>query len=216
MLGIVRAMLKSGFAIQAFVTLFAATDPVGLIPVFIAIAGGLPKARKRKIALEAALASIVMLIVIALAGRYLLFYFGISISAFRVVGGLLLGKMGFDMLQNVHSAVVHPTFSEQHEQRPTANIAFMPLAMPMIAGPAAIATVMSLSGDHFEPVRLGITIASALCAVTVCFIAMFFCDSIQRWFGPTRMGVVTRLMGFLLLVVAAQMALDGIREIILG
>jgi multiple antibiotic resistance protein len=203
------------FAIKAFATLFAATDPVGLIPVFIAITASLTLERKRRIAIEAALASIFLLIAIALAGRLLLLYFGVSIAAFRVVGGILLGKMGFDMLQNVHSAVSHPTFSEQHEHKPTTNIAFTPLAIPMIAGPAAIATIMSLTGDEFEPLRTGITLGAALAAVVICFVAMYFCNWITKWFGPTRMGVVTRLMGFLLLVMAAQMGLEGIRSILL-
>lgn len=204
------------FAIKAFATLFAATDPVGLIPVFIAITASLTIPNQKKIAIQAALASIFLLVAIALAGRLLLLYFGISIAAFRVVGGILLGKMGFDMLQNVHSAVAHPTFSEQHERRPTTNIAFTPLAIPMIAGPAAIATVMSLTGDKFQLVRTGIVLGASIAAVLICFLAMFFCQWITKWFGPTRMGVVTRLMGFLLLVMAAQMGLEGIRTLLLN
>lgn len=204
-----------GFAIQALATLFAATDPVGLIPVFIAITASLPPQQRRRTAVQATIASLVLLLLIALAGRMLLMSFGISIAAFRVVGGILLGKMGFDMLQNVHSAVSHPTFSEQHEPLPSTNIAFTPLAIPMIAGPAAIATVMSLTGDTFEPLRTAITIAAAAAAVFVCFIAMYFCNWITRWFGPTRMGLATRLMGFLLLVMAAQMGLEGVRTILM-
>lgn len=205
----------AAFAIQAFATLFAATDPVGLIPVFVAITAQQEHDRQRSIAIRAAIASLILLLVIALAGRLLLLYFGISIAAFRVVGGILLGKMGFDMLQNVHSAVSHPTFSEQHDRRPTTNVALTPLAIPMIAGPAAIATVMSLTGDEFQAVRTGVTIGAAVAAVGICFIAMYFCSWITRWFGPTRMGVVTRLMGFLLLVMAAQMGLEGVRTIML-
>lgn len=204
------------FSIKAFATLFAATDPVGLIPVFIAITASLTIPSKKKIAIQASLASIFLLVAIALAGRLLLLYFGISIAAFRVVGGILLGKMGFDMLQNVHSAVAHPTFSEQHERRPSTNIALTPLAIPMIAGPAAIATVMSLTGDRFEPIRTGIVLSASIAAVLICFFAMFFCQWITKWFGPTRMGVVTRLMGFLLLVMAAQMGLEGIRTLLLN
>lgn len=209
------AMDVVAFSIQAFVTLFAATDPVGLIPVFIGVTDSYDAAQRKRTAIHAALTSIVMLLFIALAGRLLLLYFGISIAAFRVVGGILLGKMGFDMLQNVHSAVAHPTYNEQHGRLPTTNIAFTPLAMPMIAGPAAIATIMSLTGETFDPLRTGIAIGAAALAVFICFVGMYFCNWITRWFGPTRMGVVTRLMGFLLLVMAAQMGLEGVRTIML-
>ena len=203
------------FAIQSFVTLFAATDPVGLIPVFIAVTATMNLKQRKQTAVVAALASLALLLFISLAGHYLLTYLDVSIAAFRVVGGILLGKMGFDMLHNVHSAVAHPSYSEQHDHLPTTNISFTPLAIPMIAGPAAIASIMSLTGDTFEPARTGITIAAMTAAVLICFIAMYFCHWITKWFGPTRMGVATRLMGFLLLVMAAQMGLEGVRTIML-
>lgn len=208
-------MNQLSFAIQSFVTLFAATDPVGLIPVFIAVTATMNLKQRKQTAIVAALASLALLLFISLAGRYLLTYLDVSIAAFRVVGGILLGKMGFDMLHNVHSAVVHPSYSEQHDHLPTTNISFTPLAIPMIAGPAAIASIMSLTGDAFEPARTGITIAAMIAAVFICFIAMYFCHWVTKWFGPTRMGVATRLMGFLLLVMAAQMGLEGVRTIML-
>lgn len=204
-----------GFAIQSFVTLFAATDPVGLIPVFIAVTATMSIKQKKHVAIHAALFSLVLLLVIAFAGRYLLTYLDVSIAAFRVVGGILLGKMGFDMLHNVHSAVAHPSYSEQHDHLPTTSVSVTPLAIPMIAGPAAIATIMSLTGGTFEPMRTTITVGAMVLAVFICFIVMYFCHWVTKWFGPTRMGVVTRLMGFLLLVMAAQMGLEGVRTIML-
>lgn len=203
------------FAIQSFVTLFAATDPVGLIPVFIAITATMNLKQRKRAAVQAAVVSLILLLLIAFGGRYLLTYLDVSIAAFRVVGGILLGKMGFDMLHNVHSAVAHPSYSEQHDHLPNTNIAITPLAIPMIAGPAAIASIMSLTGDAFEPARTGITVAAMAAAVSICFIAMYFCHWVTKWFGPTRMGVATRLMGFLLLVMAAQMGLEGVRTIML-
>ena len=204
-----------GFAIQSFATLFAVTDPVGLIPVFIAITATMSVKQRKHTAIQTAIASLILLLAISLGGRYLLTYLDVSIAAFRVVGGILLGKMGFDMLHNVHSAVAHPSYSEQHDHLATTNVAFTPLAIPMIAGPATIASIMSLTGNAFEPARTTITIAAMVAAVFICFIVMYFCHWITKWFGPTRMGVATRLMGFLLLVMAAQMGLEGVRTIML-
>jgi len=210
-----KIMQHIGFAIQSFVTLFAVTDPVGLIPVFIAVTATMNIKQRKLAAIQTATVSLILLLIIAFAGRFLLTYLDVSIAAFRVVGGILLGKMGFDMLHNIHSAMAHPSYSEQHDHLPTTNVSFTPLAIPMIAGPAAIASIMSLTGDTLEPMRTGITVAAMIAAVFICFIVTYFCHWVTKWFGPTRMGVATRLMGFLLLVMAAQMGLEGVRTIML-
>jgi multiple antibiotic resistance protein len=156
-------------ALSAFVTLLLVVDPVGLVPAFPAATAGMPEAVKRTVAWRAPLIAASILVVIALIGNWLLRQLGIGIPAFQIAGGLLLFGVSYRMIfgdrPHREAREADKALSEH-----ASDVAVFPLAIPMMAGPGAIATTLLLSGDAGNAARLGINIAIILLFCLLCMI----------------------------------------------
>jgi len=201
-------------AVHAFVTLFVTADPIGIVPIFIAIAGDRSTHEQRSIALRAVLIAGSVLIAFAIFGDAILAFFGITIPAFEVAGGLLLFVIGFQM---VFSKGKPP---RQGPSAPPADadltqMAVFPLAIPMIAGPGAISASVLLASrpDHNLEGR-GILIGAILVLMVLMYAAMLLADPINRGLGPTGRVVVTRLLGVILAAMAVGFAAHGVSGLI--
>lgn len=194
------------FLITAFVTLFVVIDPMGLTPLFIALTQGMPQKARRAIAIRACVTAIVILTLFAAFGEAVLGFIGISMAAFRVAGGILLFLTALDMLFE------RRTKRREDQAGDDGNDpSIFPLAIPLIAGPGSIASVILLSGQHpgLEGLVLIVGVMTAVIAV-VC--ALFLTSGLlERALGKTGINVVTRLLGMLLAALAAQFVLDGLR-----
>lgn len=184
-------------------------DPVGLVPVFLALAGGRAAPEQRRVALKAVLVAGGVLLAFAVGGARLLDRLEISLDAFRVAGGILLFRIAVDMVFAQHE---RETEKEAEEARGRNDISVFPLAIPLIAGPGALASVMILSGEA-RAHRLGLVMVLVMAAVVLVlsYAALRLAGPLGRILGHTGVNVVTRILGVLLAALAVQYVADGAR-----
>ncbi|TFW59634.1 MarC family protein [Bradyrhizobium sp. MOS001] len=199
------------FALSAFVTLLLVVDPVGLAPAFLAATGGMPDKVKRTIALRAPLIAASILVVISLAGNWLLRQPGIGIPAFQIAGGLLLFGVSYQMIfgDRPHREARE---ADKATSEHASDVAVFPLAIPMMAGPGAIATTLLLTGNAGYGAKLAIIIA----VVSVCLLCMLCFVSaslIARTLGRTGNAVLSRVLGMLLAAYSVQFVINGIAAV---
>jgi multiple antibiotic resistance protein len=200
------------FALSAFVTLLLVVDPVGLVPAFLAATAGISEKDRRAIVWRAPLIAASILVVIALIGNWLLRQLGIGIPAFQIAGGLLLFGVSYRMIfgdrPHREAREADKALSEH-----ASDIAVFPLAIPMMAGPGAIATTLLLSGDAGNAGRLAINIAIILLVCLLCMICFAASTLIARTLGRTGNAVLSRLLGILLAAYSVQFVLNGIAAV---
>jgi multiple antibiotic resistance protein len=199
----------AALALKSFLTLLVVIDPVGLVPVFLALGGERPRSEQRRLARRAVLVAGGVLLFFAVGGAWLLSRLGISLDAFRVAGGLLLFRIAVDM---VFAQRERETKEEEAESRTRADISVFPLAIPMISGPGALASVMILAGEGSAR-RFGflVVIGMALLVVALCYAALRLAAPLGRALGQTGVNVVTRVLGVILAALAVQYVADGVR-----
>jgi multiple antibiotic resistance protein len=198
-------MLDTAFLITAFVTMFVVIDPIGLTPLFVALTQGNSARERRAIALRACGMAIVILSLFGAFGEAVLGFIGISMPAFHVAGGILLFLTALDMLFERRTK----RREDQADERPDPSV--FPLAIPLIAGPGSIASMILLTGQRpgFEGLALAIAV---MIAVIVVVMSMFMASGLmERALGKTGINVVTRLLGMLLAALSVQFVLDGLR-----
>ena len=196
------------FAITAFVTLFVVVDPVGLTPMFVALTQGMTAQARRRIAARAAVAAIGILLVFGLAGEQVLNFIGISMPAFRISGGILLFVTAFDMLFERRTQR-RENKTEETQDDPS----IFPLAMPLIAGPGSMATMILLIGSAGDDMTKILTVHGAMIVVVgLVFAFAQTAGLMERLLGRTGIMVVTRLLGMLLAALSVQFVLDGLRD----
>jgi multiple antibiotic resistance protein len=203
-------------AVSALLTLFVVVDPVGLCPTFLVVTDGLPRAAKRGVAWRSSLTAGAILAGTTLIGNWLLGTLGISLSAFRIAGGLLLFSIASEMVLGVRLRRESETAEEAIEER-VRNIATVPLAIPLMAGPGAITASVLLAGRAgADPTRLGLLIAVVALIALACWAAFVFAERISGLLGMTGNIVLSRLLGVLLAALAVQYVVDGIRAVLGG
>ncbi len=196
-------------AITAFFTLFVVIDPIGLAPIFVAMTTGMSQRQRLAIATRACIVSAVILTVFGLAGQAILDFIGISLAAFRISGGILLFITALDMLFERRSA-------RREEQSGDAGLeddpSVFPIAMPLIAGPGAMATMILLASGEDWLVVGGVLGVMGFVVLLV-FALFLLAAPIERLLGATGVKVVTRLMGMLLAALSVQFVVDGMRDL---
>jgi multiple antibiotic resistance protein len=197
----------TGFAVRSFLTLLVVLDPVGLAPVFLGLTPDRSPAERDRIARRAVLIAAGLLLVFGLGGSWLLARLGISLDAFRVAGGVLLFRIAVDMVFAHHE---RETAAEEKEARARDDISVFPLAIPLIAGPGALASVMILAGEA-RPLGLGVPLMLAVCmaVVALVYLGLRLATPLSRLLGKTGTNVVTRVLGVLLAALATQYVADG-------
>ncbi len=204
------------YAVSALLTLLVVVDPVGLVPTFLAVTEGLPRAARRSVALRASIIAGAILAGAALIGDWLLATLAISLSAFRIAGGLLLFSIASEMVLGVRMRREGQA-AEQAVEEHVRNIAAFPLAIPLMAGPGAITATVLLAGRaDANLLLLALLIAVVAVVAAACLVAFFFAARISRLLGMTGNIVLSRLLGVLLAALAVQYVVDGIRAILAG
>jgi MarC family membrane protein len=202
------------FLISALVTLLVVVDPLGLVPTFIAITHGLPERARFVVALRACVIAAIVLAGSALIGDWLLQTLSIGLPAFRIAGGLLLFSIASEMVFGVRIERQSREAEEAVEER-VRNIATFPLAIPLMAGPGAIAaSVLLADRANHDPLRLAILLSVIVVVLCVCFIVFLLAARLGRLIGPTGNVVLSRLLGVLLAALAVQFVIDGVRAVL--
>ena len=204
------------FAVSALVTLLVVVDPIGLAPTFIGVTEGMSESLRREVALRAALIAGMILIGAALVGDWLLATLAISLSAFRIAGGLLLFWIATEMVLGVRMRREGEAAEQAVEER-ARNIAAFPLAIPLMAGPGAITATVLLAGRADRNwLLLALLLAVVVAVAAACLLAFLFAARLGRILGVTGNIVLSRLLGVLLAALAVQYVVDGIRAILAG
>ena len=191
------------------VTLFVVVNPIGVVPLFIAVAGHESAAARRRIAGQAILISTVILFVFIGIGQIVLEALGIDLASFRIAGGLVLLIIALRMV-----------LQEAHDPRADSsaiygNIAVFPLAMPFIAGPASIMAVVLLTDNNVYTLWQEVETAALLVVVLgFTYGCLVGADFVQRVLGSTGANVVSRIMGLILAALAVQSILSGFHDIL--
>ncbi|HLI13258.1 MAG TPA: MarC family protein [Alphaproteobacteria bacterium] len=202
--------------IHASITLFVIIDPVGVAPLFAALTEGRSAEERRRAAWIGVLVAALVLYVFALVGRAFLSALGVSIAAFRVAGGVLLFLVAIDMVFARQSGLRSTTRTEDDEAHHRADISVFPLAIPLIAGPGAIASVMLLMGEAGSWSGRGIILAVLTIVLALTYLLLRMAPRLVRLLGVTGTNVVGRVLGIILAAIAAQFIIDGIREVLGG
>ncbi|MFZ1920276.1 MAG: MarC family protein [Xanthobacteraceae bacterium] len=201
------------YAVSALLTLFVVVDPIGLVPTYLAVTEGLPRAARTSVAMRASFIAGAILIGAALIGNWLLDTLEISLVAFRIAGGLLLFATASEMVFGVRMRRESQTAEEAVEEH-VRNVAAFPLAIPLLAGPGAITACLLLAGRaEGRVILLGVLVAVVILIAIFCFISFIFAERISRLLGRTGNIVLSRLLGVLLAALAVQYVVDGIRAI---
>lgn len=200
------------FAATALVTAFTIIDPVGMIPLSLsATAGAVPNMRARVVDRAIVVASAVILFM-GLLGKSLLEYLGITLPAFTIAGGILLLLISIDMLF-ARKTGAKRTDEEEREAAEHEDAAVFPLAVPMIAGPGTIATVLLLTGlARGDAAKIAVVYGAFGIALLATWLCMRGASTLLRIVGSTGIHVVTRLLGIILAALAVQFMLNGLAE----
>ena len=193
----------------AFVTLFIVIDPIMVTPIFASLTKEDTSRRRLRIAFAAALYSGFILAVFGFAGNTMLHHLGVSMAAFRAAMGIILFIMGFRMFFDPDSETQAKTPGPKASARD--NIAFFPLAIPMLAGPGALATVMLLMGPETAFVERSAALSAIVVVLLIGVLMMSFAGRIGDALGRTGMNAITRILGMLLMALSTQYVFDGIR-----
>ena len=197
--------------ISAFVTFFVVIDPPGCAPIYASLTKDATDAQRRSMAIRAALIAAGILLVFALFGEQLLGALHIELNSFRIAGGVMLFLIAIDMVFEKRTERREDRAQKIIETPEIEDVSVFPMAMPMIAGPGSIASVMLLMSQN-EGLDRSIVVLSALGAVLVLtLLALVAAGPIMRVLGSKAEAVITRLLGVLVAALAAQFIIDGLR-----
>lgn len=194
---------------RIFVGLLAIVNPFGAIPVFLGLVGDRSPAEQRRTARVSSATAALVMIISLVGGVQILSAFGIGIPAFRMAGGVLIFSMALSMMQGKQSDARH-TEEEHEDARTRESVAVVPLAIPLLAGPGTMSTVI-VYGHNNQGLasHVAIALASALVCALV-FVAFRFAERLAKLLGKTGLNVMSRVMGLLLLAIAIEFITKGL------
>ena len=188
---------------ETFLTLFVLMDPPGTVPVFVAVTAGMAPDERRRAAIRAVAAAGALILGFALVGELVLSYLQVSVESLSIAGGLLLLLVALEMLRGIDM----PDAS-------TEDVALVPLAVPLVAGPGAIATVIVLSRENPGAGGRLSVLAGIVAAILVVGVALLLAERLTRAVSPALVSFLTRVFGLLLSALAVQLVVDGVRGLV--
>lgn len=199
------------YALLVFTSFFTLVNPISILPVFLGLTTELSEKQKLDIARRAIFAAFVILCGFAFSGQFLFKFFAISVDSLRIVGGAIFFIIGYDML----NARLSPIKGGKDEITKAAkDIAITPLAIPMLCGPGAITNAIVLMEDAATIPHKIAFVAAVVVVLIICYVIFAFSTKIVRFLGETGINVMLRLMGLIIMVIAVEFFLAGIRPFI--
>ncbi len=199
--------------LPAFVTLFVTVDPVSIIPIFVSLTIGASRRAKVRMVLMGSLIATALLLMFGLVGDRLLDNFGITLPAFRVAGGILLFLIAMEMLFSKRNDRKTRSAEEIHDAYEPEDISVFPLAIPLLCGPGAIASIMLLMADQTGDLAgQGMVLSAAVLVMVIGAILMLIAVRFDHFISQTVSNIVTRLLGMLLAALAIQFIFDGVAK----
>lgn len=202
------------FGILAFTSLLAIVNPLGAVPMYLALTAGYDAQHRRATVRRAVVTALLVLLTFTALGTWILRVFGITTPAFQVAGGILFFGVGWDMLQARRSRT-KGTAEEEAESAGRDDVGPIPLGLPGLAGPGSITTVIALNGQTDGVTESLLVYVAVILVITICFIVLSAAPAVTRRMGQTGMNVMTRLMGLLVMVIGAQFVINGASRVVL-
>ena len=195
-------------AAATFLALFPIVDPFGGIPIFFTMTSSWTARDRQRTALKTGVWVFVILVAFLFFGRFVLHFFGISLPVLKIAGGLIVANTAWGMVTS-HARI---TPEESHEAMDKEDISLTPLAMPLMSGPGAIGVVMGLAA-HVDSAAsyMGMVIGIAAVSLTV-FLFFYMGGPLVRRLGPSAVGAINKIFGFLILAIAVQLVWDGVAD----
>lgn len=211
-----------GYGLEFFAAFFVVTNPIGTIPLFIGLTSNLYPQDRNRVNLYMLITTVTIILVSLAIGNYILAFFGVSIDAFRIAGGIMIAKVAFSMLAG-GVAVERQNKQEKEEMKQNvvesssnfspASIAVVPLGIPIMAGPATISTAIVWGGKVTE-IWQGIVIVLSLAIYFLLIFTMYFVSPIiNRVLGTTGLNVLTRVIGLFMLALGVQFVITALTNI---
>ena len=200
------------FALLCFTSFFTLTNPLGTMPVFLTMTNGMNDHERKAIVRRATIVSFITLMVFTFSGQFLFKFFGISSNGFRIAGGVIILKIGFDMLQARYS---NAKLKEEEVKTYADDISITPLAIPMLCGPGAIANAIMLMDDASTLSLKGTLIGIIALVYFITFLILQASTRLVRILGETGNNVMMRLMGLILMVIAVECFVSGLKPILI-
>lgn len=200
------------FTLLALSSIIIIINPLGATLIYVSLTTSLDRAQKDIIARDSCRFALIVLLFVAVLGAWILQLFGITLEAFRIAGGILLFGIGMEMVY-AKTSRTKLTATERYESRDMDDIAFMPIAIPMIAGPGAITTTIVLMNEAsvMTPLAIVIVFVSIVLSIAITYVMMRNSDFIMTKVGQREYRAINRLMGMLLIAIAVQFVINGIK-----
>ena len=195
---------------NSFVTLVVVVDPLGMAPIFAALTRGNSAKSKTEMAIRGTALGAVILLGFGLFGGALIGALGIELAAFRIAGGALLFLVALDMIFASQSGMRSRTVRQQEEESYEEDISVFPLAIPLIAGPGAITSILLYTGGR-DTLEVAAVLGVLALVLVLVLVSLLLAPRIMGLFGETGSNVLSRVLGVLLAALAVQFVLDGIR-----
>lgn len=197
--------------VSALVTFFVVIDPPGCVPIYASLTQGATAAQRRQMAIRAVGVAAIVLLLFAVGGEPFLGALGISLDAFRVAGGLMLFLIAIDMVFEKRTERRESRAEEVARDPEIEDVSVFPMAIPMIAGPGSIASVMLLT-SRAQSIEADLVVLAALGIILLLLLAgLLAAGPVMRVLGSKVEAMITRLLGVILAALAAQYVIDGIK-----
>ncbi len=196
--------------IKALGGIFAIMNPFVALPMFLALTEGFTLTRQRSSAVRVVLYSGILCAAILLTGSVVLSFFGVSVADFRVAGGIVLMTIGLGMLNGSGSTAHSGTDAERQQQSQQADIAFYPMAFPMMVGPGTITAIIVFGGEARGVTGYGEVALAIAVVLAALLLVLWFAPTIGKHMSMTLRTIMTRLMGMILAAIAVEMIIAGL------
>ena len=197
---------------SAFITLLVIIDPPGCAPIFASLTRGTDAAHRRRMAIRSAVVAWSILIFFALLGEALLDTLGIDLASFRIAGGIMLFIIALEMVFEKRTRRREVRASEIEGTPEVEDISVFPMAIPMIAGPGSIASIILLIGRADGPLQWGVVLAAMTLVILLTLLALLSAGPLMRMIGAKLEAMITRILGVILAALAAQFVIDGLKQ----
>ena len=197
------------FATTAFVSILFLVDPPGTVPAFISLTNRFTPEKRRKTAFVASVTATLTLMGFAAAGNFIFQVLGLTLPAFQIAGGLILFVVALEMIRAERSSRENPEDMKESAEAPDVGVA--PLAIPMLAGPGALATVTVLMSQATGPSHVAIVFAAIGLTGCICYVVLRLAEPIQARIGKTGIHILDRVLGLVLAGIAVQFVLNGLK-----
>jgi multiple antibiotic resistance protein len=198
------------FALISFTSIFTMVNPLGLLPVFVTMTNNLDPKTAQKVAIKASIISLIILITFAFAGKFIFDFFSISFDSLKVVGGIIFFMAGYDMLQ---ARLIRTKTDQEDVKEYVSDISVTPLAIPMICGPGALTITVVLYNDakNYSEITALFIVIFLVILITLAF--MLGGRKLIRLLGENGNKVLMRLMGLIVMVIAVEFFVSGIKPL---